>query len=368
MSAATDDLPAAQPEDAAARAMAAALDRYLTGRGPQRVVGCERVAGGYETFIYRVELEGAGALPGGVPLILRVYQGPGVAERSRWEAAVTVRVRAAGVPVPAVHLYEPDAAPLGGPFLLLDLARGARMDEAAATASPLTVVRMIRNFARMQARIHAVDWPEGHALAPGAAEGDGLGPFVWGPNRLALARRELLSRRLDPLLPLVSWLEQRREALPPTPDVLIHGDFHPLNVFMDGPRVSDIIDWGAGGFAGAHEDAGWTSLLLATATAADAAQDRAFAAVRTLGQRAYVAATWEASRPSRALLRYGEVYAGLRWLLLFLPSVLPDAGSPVLNADARDFATPRYVRRVLAFVNRRTRLKLDLTRRGLPKA
>src|SRR6185437_8777715 len=97
--------------------MGAALAAYLAARGGQRLVACERVAGGYETFIYRVQLGGAGALPAERPLILRVYQGPGVAARSAWEAAATARVRAAGVPVPAVHLYEPGFAPLGGPFL-----------------------------------------------------------------------------------------------------------------------------------------------------------------------------------------------------------------------------------------------------------
>jgi aminoglycoside phosphotransferase (APT) family kinase protein len=359
--------PAAATPQPAPATIGAALTAYLARRGGQRVVACERVAGGYETFIYRLQLGGAGTLPAERPLILRVYQGPGVAERSAWEAAVTTRVRAAGVPVPAVHLYEPDFAPLGGPFLLLDLARGARMDEAAGDASPLTVVRMIRNFARMQTGIHQIEWPDGVRLAPGLRAGDDLGPFVWAPERLAQARRALAERRLEALLPLLDWLVTRQARLqePSAPRVLIHGDYHPLNVFMDGPRVADIIDWGAGGFAGAHEDIGWTSLLLATVTAADARQDRGFAPVRTLGQRAYIAAIWEATQLGRAWLRYGEVYAGLRWLLLFLPSVLPDAGPPLLNADARDFATPRYVRRVLAFINRRTSLKLELSSRGL---
>lgn len=365
--------PAACGERPAAGAVAAALERYLADRYPGlRVARCESVSGGYETFIYRLELRAevpsaAGAPPAGQPLVLRLYQGPGMAARSAWEAAAIARARAAGIPAPAVHLYEREAAILGAPFLLLDLARGERMDAAAAHASPLAVARMIRNFARVQIAIHRLDWPEGRDLAPGRNGGDDLGPFVWSPDRLAQARRALLARRLEALLPIVDWLEERQAAAR-GPEVFIHGDYHPYNVFVTGGKVSDVIDWGAGGFAGAHEDIGWTSLLLATATAADPAADRSLAAVRTLGQRAYLAAIWEVCRIGRARLRYGEVYAALRWLLLFLPSALPDAGPSVLNPDARAFATPLYVRRVLAFVNRRTRLRLDLSSRGLPPA
>lgn|GEM_PF-2057105 len=351
-----------------AQAIAEVLNEYFAQRAPGiRVVTCERIPGGYETFIYHLQLQGRGTLPVAQPLILRLYQGPGMAARSAWEAAAIARARAAGIPAPAVHLYEQDATILGAPFLLLDHARGERMDAAAAHASPLAVARMLRDFARVQTAIHRIDWPEGRALAPGHSGSNDLGPFVWAPDRLAQARRALLARRLEVLLPIVDWLEER-EAAVRGPEVFIHGDYHPYNVFVAGGRVSDVIDWGAGGFAGVHEDIGWTSLLLATATAAEPAADRGLAAVRTLGRRVYLAAIWEACRIGRTRLRYGEVYAALRWLLLFLPSALPDAGPPVLNPDARAFATPLYVRRVLAFVNRRTRLRLDLRSRGLPPA
>jgi len=344
------------------------FQRYLRNRGSDaRVATFERITGGFETFIYRFTLAADGPetghasplLPPSRRLILRVYYRGGVVERSAWEAAVIAEVRLHGVPAPEVFLYEPDVQPLGGPFLVLDLAAGTRLDQAAPVAGKLTVVRMLRNFARAQAAIYGIDWPAGRALVPPAGSA-GIGPFAWVPERLVAARHEIAVRGLRPLEPLVDWLEQHHHLIANEPEVLIHGDFHPLNVFVEGPRISGIIDWGAGGFANKHEDIGWSSLLIATASAVDAAEDKQLGQFRTVGHALYMASLWEACRVDRAQLQYGEVYAGLRWMLIFLPSYLPDAGPAVLNSDAVAFTTPRFVARVRSFIEKRTGLKLAI--------
>jgi aminoglycoside phosphotransferase (APT) family kinase protein len=219
-------------------------------------------------------------------------------------------------------------------------------------------VKMLRAFARAQAAIYDVQWPEQQARQL-AAPSD-LGPFGWHADRLGAARREILARNLRPLLPLVDWLEEHRGLIADEPDVLIHGDFHPLNVFIDGTAVCGVIDWGAGGFANRHEDMGWTSLLFATATSPDPKEDKKLAPFRTIARKVYLGFLWKSADVNRAQLRYGEVYAGLRWLLVFLPSYLPDAGEPLLNPDAIAFTTPLYVRRVRRFLEERTKLTLGI--------
>jgi aminoglycoside phosphotransferase (APT) family kinase protein len=345
----------------------AAMARYLDGRGARlRVTECEHISGGFETFIYgirveRFDMEGppTALLPAGQRLILRIYGGLGVVERSTWEARIIERVRKEGVPVPPVYLYEPDPAPLGGPFLVIGLVTGTRMDQAALGAGPVAVVRMIRNFARAQAAIYKIDWPEGRSLIPPRGDSE-LGPLAWARERLLAARQELESRNLKQLLPVIDWLEAIRSSIEAGEEVLIHGDFHPLNVFVEGAQISGIIDWGSGGFANKHEDIGWTSMLIATATSADRKEDRKLAPFRTVARRVYLGWLWEACRLNRKQLRYGEVYAGLRWMLVFLPTFLPDAGPPLLNSDAVAFTTPLYVKRVRRFIEKRTKLKLQI--------
>ncbi|HZU77929.1 MAG TPA: phosphotransferase, partial [Dehalococcoidia bacterium] len=215
------------------RARGEALQRYLDEReAGVRVAGCARLSGGYETYIYEVRFEAAeGAtpvLPVDRPLILRIYHGPDVVARSGWENAVIARVRQDGIPAPEVFLYEPSLAPLGGSFLLLEFMRGKRMDEAALNAGPVAVIRMIRAFARAQAAVYRVQWPEAQAEARAPAAAGELGPLAWSGDRLGAARREIMARNLQPLLPIVDWLEENRRIVAGEPEVLIHGDFHPL--------------------------------------------------------------------------------------------------------------------------------------------
>jgi aminoglycoside phosphotransferase (APT) family kinase protein len=363
--------PSPDPPDAAV--IGAAMQRYLEGRGDGRgaglqVVTCERISGGFETFIYSFRVAPVSGdacspevtlLPLAERLILRIYRGPGTAARSAWEAAIIGRVRQDGIPAPAVYLYEPDPAPLGGPFLVLEFLRGGRLDQVATSAGKIAVLRLLRNFARAQAAIYAVDWPEGRTLAPGTEASD-LGPFAWAADRVQAARRELERRGLTQVLPVVDWLEENHHLVAGAREVLIHGDYHPLNVFAEGTRITGIIDWGAGGFANKHDDMGWSSLLIATASAADRKEDRRIAPFRTIGHRFYLASLGEACRVDGDQLRYGEVYAGLRWLMIFLPSYLPDAGPPILNSDAVAFTTPLFVRRVRRFIEKRTKLKLAI--------
>src|SRR5204863_9259658 len=136
--------------------------------------------------------------------------------------------------------------------LVLDVVAGARVDQVIPEAGPITVLRLIRNFARAQSAVYAIDWPQGRTLVPGGAGSD-LGPFAWTPDRLAAARAELERRNLQRLLPVVDWFEANQSVIDRAGDVLIHGDYHPLNVFAEGSRITGVIDWGAGGFANKHE-------------------------------------------------------------------------------------------------------------------
>ncbi|HLZ71506.1 MAG TPA: phosphotransferase [Dehalococcoidia bacterium] len=325
------------------------------------MIACERVSGGYETFIYRARLEGRGALlPAGPELIVRIYRGVNVVERGRWEATAIAAMQARGIPTPPLYLYEPDAAPLGAPFLVLGVVPGRRMDEAALASGTVTVVKLLKAYAEMQTRIQAIDWPEGRELLRAAQANSAFDALAWAPGRLQAARTELQARGLTTLLPVADWLEQNRRMLKRAPEVFVHGDFHPLNIFVEGTRISGILDWGGCGFATRWEDIGWSSMLIATVSSPDKREDRRLAPYRSVAHKIYLGLLWKAGGLDRRALRWGEVYGALRWLLIFLPSYLPDAGPAVLNPDAATLTTPRYVKRVRRFIEKRTKLQLAI--------
>jgi aminoglycoside phosphotransferase (APT) family kinase protein len=64
---------------------------------------------------------------------------------------------------------------------------------------------------------------------------------------------------------LVKWLIENR---PPEPEknVIVHGDFHPMNLLVKDGKVSTILDWSGFMVGDPMYDLGWTkALLLATA-------------------------------------------------------------------------------------------------------
>jgi aminoglycoside phosphotransferase (APT) family kinase protein len=403
----------------AARTLAAALDAYFQQRGlGVRARQIIPILGGFETYIYRLELAAAPShpsapvpaaedrgwecghparprgdapdgrdaraprfdpiqrttpaqpdpethkfrpaqLPIGVPLILRLGWRADAAGAVRWESQAMTAARAAGIPAPRVYLVEPDLPGLGGAVMLMEFARGVRVDQASLRAGIVDVVRMIRAYARMQATIYRVPWRPMPEMLP-SFSGSVLAPAASLEQRLAWFDAEIEARGLTFLRPVLHWLQGNRGAIAGGQRVFLHGDYHPLNVFVDKRRVSAVIDWSASGFGDRHEDIGWSSLIIATATSADAAEDRRYAVFRSVGRWLYLGFLHSACRLDRAALRYGEVEAALRWLLIFLPSYLPNAGPPILNADAPAFTIPRYVLRVQRFIEKRTRLRLTI--------
>jgi aminoglycoside phosphotransferase (APT) family kinase protein len=177
----------------------------LASLGFERPRSSERVSGGRDTAIFRVEL-------GGELHALRVFR-PGEDGVARREAQVMRAAGEGGVPIPRVCAegrWRDRAA------LLLSWCSGRPMAEELAArpwrAWPLGVL-----FGRCQAAIHFRSSPEA-LLAAGRAWID------WaGPGEEALAAR---LRKTDPC-----------------EDSLVHLDYHPLNVMTDGERITGVLDW-----------------------------------------------------------------------------------------------------------------------------
>jgi aminoglycoside phosphotransferase (APT) family kinase protein len=173
--------------------------------GFERPRSSERVSGGRDTAIFRVEL-------GGELYALRVFR-PGEDGVARREAEVMRAAGVGSVPVPRVcaeGTWRNRAA------LLLSWCPGRPMAEELAArpwrAWPLGVL-----FGRCQAAIHGRPSPE-------ALRAAGRAWIDWaGPGEVALAAR---LRETDPY-----------------EDSLVHLDYHPLNVMTDGKRITGVLDW-----------------------------------------------------------------------------------------------------------------------------
>ncbi|MEO9254277.1 MAG: phosphotransferase, partial [Tepidiformaceae bacterium] len=156
------------------------------------------------------------------------------------------------------------------------------------------------------------------------------------------------------------WLETHQPPEPAVPSVL-HLDFHPGNILIDGNRVTGVIDWPNVGFGDPAADVATTRVLL-TAGPLDV-PGWARPPVNALRQwlaRRYTNAYLKRRPLPRSSLRY---YEALRCFLAMLHAseirVAVRAGG---TAESRGYAwgAPDQVRRMTALFNRVTGVPLRL--------
>lgn len=202
----------------------------LRSLGVEDVQAVAPVHGGYDTAMWRVEAKGKA-------YALRVFrpeqQGVSALESVAMEAAA-----AAGIAVPRVHATGDWG---GRPVMLISWCPGRPMLEEALR-QPWRMGSIAASFGRMQARLHGV-------TAPAALRGQRGDWQDWAGGSGDVA------------------LQARLRALPQRRDVLIHLDYHPLNVLTDGTRVTAVIDWSNAHAGDPRADVARTMTLLRLAPA-----------------------------------------------------------------------------------------------------
>jgi aminoglycoside phosphotransferase (APT) family kinase protein len=268
-------VPAVDPRDAVA--VAEALCRWAATRfeGDVEVVGTPAPIGrGFDSHLHLVRLAGD-TLPAAwrEPVVVRLLPSVDRVWQAEREATVQGWCAAHGFPAPTVHVVLTPDELFGLPAQVMALAPGVTVLDALK-AKPWRARALVDQLATIQLRLHAMDvtgWP---------------GPTDPGElvqQRLSLPRRvatgsdhEVIAealRRAEDLVPIATG------GAP----VICHGDFHPLNVMVDGATAS-VIDWTDAGLGPREADVARTLLLFRVASiAATGPVERA--ALRAIGPR-----------------------------------------------------------------------------------
>ena len=217
---------------------------------PATVVSAPRLANqGWESEVYFFSL----SLPGAPPeeRVLRLYAS-GNAEKARLEAGVMQRLHQAGYPVPRVDHLQPDPAPLGKPFIIMEKIEGDVLWPLLYTpASIRQGEHMLRLFAQLYVRLHRLDWRP-FSPSPAPAPVSGL-LDSWQPYLGLLPGGDFA--------PHWQWLRQRQASVRGARPALIHFDFHANNILIRSDGSPAVIDWTGALVADPRYDLAWTLLL-----------------------------------------------------------------------------------------------------------
>jgi aminoglycoside phosphotransferase (APT) family kinase protein len=222
------------------------------------ITSLTRLADGWESAVYGFDLARGGAT---YPLVLRLYYGKHAAYKARREFDVLQRLRRGAYPVPAPMHAEPDAAPLGSPFILIERIEGHVLWPAIFHAPEEPRSReLLRRYGDLMARLHVLDW---RPLVEDPTRDDcARDPFLYIDRELAFVRSAAQGKGQSAYAPGLAWIEAHRADAACRRGSIIHWDFHPGNVLLQPDDTMVVIDWTQGTIADARFDLGWTLVLL----------------------------------------------------------------------------------------------------------
>jgi aminoglycoside phosphotransferase (APT) family kinase protein len=243
------------------------ISRLLQGHLRRAVPGWQRVqvedltdlGAGWESELYSFTVEhgpaGNGLREG---LVLRVYPGDDADAKSAHEFRSMSQLRQAGYPVPRVILLERENSPFGSPFVIMERIQGQMLGSLLFGAPEAQQQELLTLFCELFVRLHRLDWRH---FVDGVTGDEIEGPYFLVDRWLSRARDGLARFGQVGLLPIVEWLERRREALPCERPSPVHQDFHPENVLLRADGSPVVIDWTAFDVSDSRLDLAWTLVL-----------------------------------------------------------------------------------------------------------
>ena len=238
-----------------------ALIRWLAdalGDPDLRIDGLRRTSVGYsrENWVFDAVWQADGMPRRGAFIARRDPVGSVLDTDRRLEFGILEALSDSAVPVPKVRWLDADGTRLGRPSIVMDLADGTCDYMALNGSRPLERrLAIARRLCDRLADIHRLDW-----------RAQGLGSILADPgDRAATAalnhwQAELRRVQLEPepeLELVLGWL--RLNAPANTVTTLVHGDFKPGNVLMQGDDVSLVLDWETAHLGDPLEDIGWVT-------------------------------------------------------------------------------------------------------------
>jgi aminoglycoside phosphotransferase (APT) family kinase protein len=264
-------------------ALTSAISDYL-GAAVERL---RVLASGWETTLYEFALSARSDLlsdvDAGMPLVLRFYPSAAAAEKGAREYRIIRHLAASGYPVPRPLLFEPRPSAAGAPFMIMERLRGGPLFAIRSFPQAFKTFSLgFLAFVREQARLHRLALPNAalkdlstiatpNPLTPLANQAAPTGDTAETSAAARLLERALttVATRVEQgplpgLAEAAACLQQRVAKFCDGPTSVVHMDYHPQNVLVEGTRVTGVIDWAGATTGDRHFDAATTSLILAT--------------------------------------------------------------------------------------------------------
>jgi len=222
----------------------------------------ERIATGWETEIFSFDVDYT--LSGRSiheNIIMRMFPGEDSQRKSEIEFSAMNQLSAVGYPVPQVYHLEREKSPWGKPFILMEQIKGDIM-WPQLVHSPSKIQRaLLTQFCELFVQLHQLDW---RAFADDMSRYDVKNRYQFIDSVLDQGADLLALFDATGFLPVIHWLQDRRDEVPCDQPAPIHFDFHPANILLRPDGTAVVLDWSGFEISDARFDLAWTMVLVSS--------------------------------------------------------------------------------------------------------
>lgn len=342
------------------------LARYLG----VAINGLRVLASGWETTVFEFALGArsphSSEIPADTPLVLRFYEGSQAGDKGARESLTIRRLAEAGYPVPRPYLFEPDHAPLGAPFLIMERVAGGPLFAIKSFPQAFKTFSLgFIAFVRAQARLHRLDAAalrlDDLPCAYAAANEPPAAPLL--DRVLAIIADRIDRGPLPGLRGALERMQADAARFRQAPAAIVHMDYHPQNVIVKGMRVTGVIDWVSADRGDRHLCAATTAAILSS-TAMDRprwmGENLAGNSLRTIFASMYLPLYHAMAPVQWPRFRYCQAVAALLRLSTFgmMRARGPEAAG--FRPQAIENVTPPVVRLLSRYVARRAGVPVSI--------
>ncbi|MHA1552424.1 MAG: phosphotransferase family protein [Candidatus Heimdallarchaeaceae archaeon] len=195
-----------------------------------------QLQGGADTAIFEISFKNHSK-----KYIQRIFRPKVSYEEAEFEYSVQKTLFENGINVPKTYLMKLTPNTRERSYFIMEKIEGTRLDQVF-DRNPEQLMQLIEKLLQELHKIHTIDpklLPQ--ILLPDIQKN----PFAI-IDQILKRRKSVIERfpkELNELKPVIDWLEDNKTNNPCKKLVVIHGDYHPLNIIVQEDQKFQILDW-----------------------------------------------------------------------------------------------------------------------------
>lgn len=176
-----------------------------------------------------------------IPMVVRIFRQGGHVFQAQREFIIMKELHQAGISLPKTYCYSPSPSVLNTSYLVMDFVEGSLLGEFITRSSDEEKFKFIAQFIETMLSFHQIKWS---STFPGLIGESEKFDTLHCINQILATPKYLIHKYdIKELIPLLEWLESNKLKIIPSSPVLIHGDFHANNVFVNKQQKLVVLDW-----------------------------------------------------------------------------------------------------------------------------